>query len=109
MKIQIGNRFFTVLFEGPVCCHIKMAPEKPTQIGQEDKGSLLVKTLLLKNTILSLILTFLTRASVNSFEPWREEWLTDKTGVFTNALKCGIWSEKRSKSIKNLLSFIPCL
>jgi len=34
MKIQLGNRTFTVLFEGPVCCHIKFATEKPTQIGQ---------------------------------------------------------------------------
>lgn len=76
VKIQIGNRFFTVLFEGPVCHHIKMAPEKPTQIGHEDKGSLLVRILFLKNTILTLILKFLTQASVNSFGPWREKWLT---------------------------------
>lgn len=29
---------------------------------------------------------------------WREEQLIDEAGVFTSALKCGIWSEKKAKA-----------
>lgn len=53
-------------------------------------SSSLVGPLLLNNTVLSLSLTFLTRAAINLFKAWRDEWLTDKTGVFTSALKCRI-------------------
>lgn len=40
---------------------------------------------------------------------WRKEQLIDKTGVFTSALKCGIWFGKKApKPIKNRSVFIPC-
>lgn len=30
---------------------------------------------------------------------WKKGQLTDKTGVFTSALKCGIWSGRNGQSL----------
>lgn len=37
---------------------------------------------------------------------WREKQLPDKTGVFISALKCGIWSQKKSQSLLKIYSFL---
>lgn len=66
MIVQIENRSFTVPFEGPVCCDVKMATEKPTQTRQKDKVCccechLFITRTVPLNIVLRLSLTFVTQ------------------------------------------------